>query len=280
MREQQVNNYIGKYTLTVSPDFSIEDALIRDGVWEAQVLRCISSYVNKGDTCIDIGANCGLITIAIADQVGTQGEVHAFEPSSVMFPRLKRNVDHNPSLHDRIRLHKCGLGDRRGSLKLFEAGDKPGNAYMAQSRKANYWNRGGEYDFETCPVETVDNLFQGQHIDFIKIDVEGMEYDVLLGSVNTLKQSLPIIVFETLLECFDNEKIRRCDELLTSLGYLLFVIHPVNGLLVPTHFPNLSEDTVAIHTSKVGGYREHMLNQELLDVALNRVLEDPEVSGV
>lgn len=253
--------YLGEYQLKLNTEFAIDNHFLQKGSWENHLTTYIQYFVRPGSVCIDVGANVGFHTIAMAASCGQQGRVYAFEPDTRSFPRLIDNINLNPSLKPQIVPEKLGVSNKKGNLKLFASGELSGNAYMAEEQNENYWNSGGPEDFELCIVTPLDEyLHEGEKVDFMKIDVEGMELEVLQGARKTIMSHKPIIVYETLLSCFDREKIKACERLLQDLGYSFFFIHPEIQKLLPVRAPLLTEDTLAIHSSQIPKFGEIMYN--------------------
>ena len=125
---------------------------------------------------IDAGACFGDTALAFAASVGPSGMVHAFEPMPRQFALLKTNVERNPQLKDRIKLHTFGLGDIHGQRLRFA--DQGAAARASQS---------GTVDVE---ITTIDQCAFPK-VDFIKMDIEGAELSAIRGAKNTIQHSRP-----------------------------------------------------------------------------------------
>ena len=134
--------------------------------------------LRPGDTAFDIGANVGFYTLLFASCVGPTGSVHAFEP--VNGDVLQRNIELS--------------GLRNVELSRTAGGPEPGTVLIG--RRANFegtssgaWRRGPTLDALQVEQITLDDyveaLIPGQ-IRLVKIDVEGMEADVIAGLRRTL----------------------------------------------------------------------------------------------
>lgn len=158
--------------------------------YEYQVKKLISQHFHECDAFFDIGACIGDYSI----WMGRQGITSfAFEPLQENYRSLQQNIQHN-QLDYRVRAFPFGLGSRSEDLTF----------------RANPTNKGfsGRYleveDAVTCEVEiqTLDNFFEAQQLSYdrfyiIKIDVEGMELEVLRGAVDMLKQVRKLLlIFE------------------------------------------------------------------------------------
>lgn len=115
-------------------------------------------------------------------------------------------------------------------------------------------NRGnaGLNDTEGIPVKvtTLDELLKDrERIDFIKIDIEGMEYEALRGGAKILAKHQPALIYEThpaFLKARRSTLFDEIRDLLESLGYELFDF--TNGKLVPiSRSGKYPSDTIAVH---------------------------------
>ena len=252
--------FLGAYRLKLNPFFPMEKRVLEEGVWEQHLATYISHLVEPGFSCVDVGANAGFHTIAMAHYVGETGCVYAFEPNTLTFPRLVDNLNLNPILKKRVVVEKLGLSDCNEVLRVYQSGKADGNAYVSAEFNPDLWNAGTPEDFDLCIVTPLDEYLAGRPVAFMKVDVEGMELEVLRGAKQTIVRDHPIIVYETLLQDFDNEKIRQCCEFLKELGYQQFFIKPGIDKLIPCDYPNLAEDTLAMHESRLIYHSDILVN--------------------
>ena len=172
---------------------AIDLSIYLTGKFEARTLRDILDLISDESIVLDIGANVGSHTHAIARELD-EGFVIACEPTEWAFNRLRENVELNPHLKSRIFPIQCGLiavqgqnieSDIYSSWPLNVAGH-PIHGGIAHS---------------TCGAEsiTLDLLVERlklQQIDLIKIDVDGHEYSVLDGGRVSICKFKPWIVME------------------------------------------------------------------------------------
>lgn len=192
----QMSDHLGKYNLNVNSRYWME-TLAYCHRYEPHVMDMIQQLVPQDGIVIDVGANAGIVSIALADKVGLNGRVYAFEPSPVVFPRLQANIALNPSLKTVVILNNLGVGAEDGELNFYEFSHMPGNGRLTAPND--------EYQFtpsvkQSVKVITLDGYVQehGLKIDFIKIDTEGYELNVLQGALETIKASRPTLLLETL----------------------------------------------------------------------------------
>lgn len=144
---------------------------------DQNMLPLILKHIKQGDTVIDIGAYIGDHTISYARAVGHTGIVHAFEPNYAAFQCLEWNMKKHPQ----VKIYQCGIGKDHRTLGLVSENKNHGMAYMK-----------GDGNIPVIPIDSM-NLTR---CDFIKIDVEGMELDVLMGAEKTIGRCKPQLLIE------------------------------------------------------------------------------------
>lgn len=213
--------YLGNLCIEAHTDSTIERQMLT-GEYEPHLQRVIQQFVPPNAVCLDIGANVGPMTLAMAKRMNPGGRVHAFEPAPMLMRRLQRNVALNPQLAPRVQTHSVGLGLEEGSLYWLQSSAGHGNGRLLARRAPGSIR---------VPVTTLDAFAQSHHvsaIDFIKIDVERMELDVILGGAATLHAFQPVIVLET-LPCHGIEDLeQRTRTLLATLRELGYELHAVH----------------------------------------------------
>ena len=176
-------------------------------------------FSNKKFNMIDVGANVGIYSLASA-YIGAK-KIYAIEPGPV-YSKLISNISIN-HLQKVISAYKVGIGSKVENLKYYEDLNNLGNAILVnkisniniQKTKAIFSKQ-----FLNVKVLTLDQLFKRinyQHIDLIKIDVEGMEYEVIKGAMKLIKKNKPIIVSETHKSINSFRKNKNLDRLFSTL---------------------------------------------------------------
>lgn len=245
----------GGFRFTCDDQYQIERHILANGEWEGHLRPLLDYFIKPGFVCVDAGANSGFHTLGMAQRVGSEGRVFAFEPSKRTLQRLKANVALNPELESRIQIFNLGLAHVRENQWVCPVGNE-GNAYL--SRRVEPTPSGSvELQPEECLVDCLDALIPEGRVDFIKIDVEGMELEVLQGAVQTFKRCRPIVIYETLLEYFSHEKIRAVERWFDDHQYRLVNLLPKVGKLTPVRYPNYNmPDTVAFPTERTLDFAE------------------------
>ncbi len=191
--------------------------------FEKEELRFFSKYIKKDFVVFDIGANIGLHSLYASKLVGSNGKVFSFEPVKKTYERLKENVEQNNI--NNIYSYNIALSDQNGketittSLDGFDAWNS-----IAGNQKII----GENFSEETIIMRTIDD-FVKEHcsnikIDFIKIDTEGWELNVLKGAKDYLTNNDPILMVEYALNVLENfdRKLEDIYDVLTDYGYNLY----------------------------------------------------------
>ncbi len=152
--------------------------------------KFIKKIIRKGNTVFDIGAHWGGFSIFFGKLVGETGKVYSFEPSSINFRYLKKNVCIN-NLKKVIRIYKYAVGNEEKLIKLALAESSSGHNSIVRDDIS-------VKRYEEVKQISLDNFVNNNSIDkinFIKIDVEGYELEVLKGFEKNLKRLKDLWLF-------------------------------------------------------------------------------------
>ena len=171
------------------------------GEFSEPEVEMLGKLVSPGDTVIEVGANIGALTVPLAQFVGPQGVIVAFEPQRVLYQNLCANVALNGL--GNVRAINAAVGRENGSVVLPRIDyDKPG-IFGAHSIE-------GATDGETVQLVALDKFVQTKRCRLMKVDVEGMEEDVILGATNLIKTLRPILYVE-------NDREEKSESLIATL---------------------------------------------------------------
>ena len=189
----------------------------------------LKSLVQPGQTVIEVGANIGSHTVGLAKRVGPSGKVFAFEPQRACFALLQSQIALN-QLHN-VTAFNEGSGAAECDLWLPR---------IDYSRQGNFGGvslqRSGSDRMEKVKVRRMDDVFSGAPVDLIKIDVEGMEREVIEGARKLIERSRPTLYVE-------NDRVEESAALISLIqdcGYRLWWHIP--PLFNPDNFFNIKEN--------------------------------------
>lgn len=204
------------------------------GGFEPRTLKQYENLVKQGDVVLDIGANVGAHTLPFARLVGPNGRVIAFEPTQWAFEKLRRNLELNPQLADRVECNQALLvAERNDSL--------PGQIYsswpLEEEQGLHAEHKGRLMTTAGARVTTLDDAIAGKNltrVDFVKIDVDGHEYAVIKGATDVLRRLRPRILME-LAPYVYNPIDGEFDSLLKMMCDLGYVpLHPTTRKVLPS----------------------------------------------
>jgi FkbM family methyltransferase len=168
--------------------------------YELPMLEDMRSRLAAGDLVVDAGANIGNHTMYLAAVVGCR--VVAFEPNAKLATALRASLALN-ALDGKVDVRELGLGKHAGRGQF--AKEIPDNL-GAQSIT------GGDGPLEIVPLDSIDFPTQ---VKAVKIDVEGMELDVLEGAIALIQRDRPALY----VECADQVSFRQIHQWMTAKNY-------------------------------------------------------------
>lgn len=209
--------------------------------FEANLTRALISFVRKDDVFVDIGAHYGYFSLLATELVGKGGQVHSFEPSLSNYLILQENVKQN----NQVWLNQLAVFSEETQLFMKDFGialsawntikDIKMNAEFAEQIKVFQ----KEFLVFTC---TIDSYFRNKDRkpNFIKIDAESSEIEVLKGMTNTLTYAKPIITLEV-GDTDGSDASKQCIEFMSKFDYIAYEFYEDGKMIV--------------HTPHSGGYK-------------------------
>lgn len=179
----------------------------------------------------DVGANVGEMCKLFITHF-PQARIHAFEPTDATFRKLQKALGN----HQRLVLHKMAASDKAGSASIRMFDDPAKNTLVSDLADSLRINPIGTENIEMCRLDSFISEIKVDHIDLLKIDVEGYEANVLRGCLENLRlKRIRFIYFEfhRINEIRSNSSVgvkghsQLCelDRLLEENGYRLLVIY-------------------------------------------------------
>lgn len=207
-----------------SADNYIEWTILSTGTYEDEINKLIKISLNQGDVALDIGGNIGLQSIRMSKSVSEHGKVLAFEPLTHLQEKFNRNVKLNKA--DNVKLFPYALSNTESEADFHI------NKSKWNQGTFNISNNQAGTEIQHVIIKVADNLEEIKalsKLDLVKIDVEGFEYQVLLGLKQTISKHKPRIIFEYDSNYWqtNGQSISECFDFLSGLNYTLYQITPV-----------------------------------------------------
>lgn len=191
--------------------------------WFEDEIKFLRRLLQPGQNVIDIGANYGIYTLSMAKKVGSTGRVWAFEPASSTARLLADGIAVNGFAH--VTLEQSALSSTSGTAQLSLNQNSELNALVHGNAPTNA--------SETVALTTLDECmrrYDWQNIDFVKIDAEGEESNILKGGERFFAELSPLVQYEVKAGA---DMHMELVQYFAVLGYDSYRLVPGLDLLVP-----------------------------------------------
>lgn len=215
------------YTLCVADDnlaLMTPYVLLEQEAWFEDEVNILPELAPPGSVLVDIGANHGIYTLALAQRAALcGGRVIAFEPNPGLHPGLEASLAANQLAH-LVKLRHEGLSREPGQAQ-FHIPLNPELASLSPVAGAR------QVDVELTTLDALaDALDPDERLGLLKIDAEGAELDILAGGKHALEKHRPIAMFEIKHGTSFNHGLA---EAFVAQDYELFRVLPGFDLLLP-----------------------------------------------
>ena len=191
MRKRYVIRKIHNYRMVLDLyDDGLSRTLMFFGARELDHKLILERELKEGMTLLDLGANIGYYAVMESKLIGDSGFIYALEPHPSNVSLLKNNIQLN-NMDNMIEVHQMAGSNKTGIEKLFFS-EKSNLHSLIEDKNSN-----GE--MINIPTTTIPDFCKGRRkIDFIRMDIEGYEVEVLEGLIPALKDDefRPSILFE------------------------------------------------------------------------------------
>jgi FkbM family methyltransferase len=178
----------------------------------------LRDIIRKGDYCIDIGAHLGYFTLPLSRLAGKEGRVFAVEPMTAFYNTLQRLLQKKQA--DNVTLYQVALGGEGDFVEMGVPHTGAGK-HFAYARVTAGNSHFTFHETERVRNESGDHLFAGlPRVDYIKCDVEGLEYQVFRSMIETVRIHQPVL----LCEIIQREQRISLFELLQPFGYRVYIL--------------------------------------------------------
>ena len=163
------------------------------GIKNERKLYKIKRFLNTNNkhVLVDIGSNIGSVTLPLA-KLFSFSTVISIEPTNFAFLKLKKNLELNPDLEKRVKLFNIFISDKRKKVKFVHS------SWNLKTKEKKHKVHLGALKKTSNKTKTLSEVLNkiGKKIDFIKIDVDGYEINVLRSGKKIIKKYKPLIYFE------------------------------------------------------------------------------------
>lgn len=212
MRETPVllyNSNVYEKQLLVYQDYMFTECVSKNLLWDEEICKSIVHNVENDTDILDIGASVGfttLGTIKLLKQTDKKiNKIHCFEPNIRSLEMLTINLNDN----ENIIFYPFALGDAFKMATMTNNNYNKGTNYIFETKEPNVINsyvfdhENNQSDFEkinniitpVISLDSIDYLFKNK-VSVIKIDIEGFEFNFLIGAKNFIEKHKPIIIIE------------------------------------------------------------------------------------
>lgn len=191
--------------------------------WFEDEIKLLRRLLQPGFKVVDIGANYGVYTLSMAQTVGPSGRIWAFEPASITANLLAEGIAANG--FEQVVLERAALSSAVGTAKLSLNPNSELNAIVHDNLSTE--------GCEIVPVRTLDDCletFGWQDIEFIKIDAEGEEANILKGGNRFFADLSPLVQYEVKAGADLHFELVQA---FASIGYDSYRLVPGLDLLIP-----------------------------------------------
>lgn len=229
--------------------------LLNRGSENLDLVWLLGNYLKNKPTpiLIDVGANIGTFSVQISQMIeGIGGFVYAFEPQRQIYYMLCGNLAMNNV--DNVCAELMAVGNSNVSITVPKINYYQPGSFGSVGLTGEFDDVGQDLDFgngEKIPQVILDEYFKNtENITFLKIDVEGMELDVLKGAQKLIQKYKPLMYVEYYKQHNGAQELR---EFLTSLGYSIYTLD-INYICVPTEKDGTPEFEFLNEESQVKKY--------------------------
>jgi FkbM family methyltransferase len=190
------------------------------GTHEPLSTELFKQFLKPEMVCLDVGSNIGYYVCLESQIIGSKGKILAIEPSPLNYKYLEKNVKLQNQKN--IELFNFACGNQDGEIKFLV------------SNRSN-WSRVASDDLIDAPpdaiidtveipIKQIDSFVNEQNLeklDFVRMDVEGYERNILDGMKNTLEKFKPLLQLEIHLFIMGHDATKELLDFFTKMGYVV-----------------------------------------------------------
>jgi FkbM family methyltransferase len=199
---------------------------------EIALARYMIQTIGSGDVYLDVGAHYGYFSLLASQLVGDKGSVFSIEASPVTYRVLSKNAKRAKN----IEAFNFAVSDKAQEMIFFEFPNlysEYNSLFVGQYEEEEWFQKYKPKEISIQAIKLDHFLLENKKVfpSFIKIDVEGAEYDVLKGMEHYLAQYRTIIAMEYLSLSRGNEMHQKAEQFLKKMKYQSYIIEPDGSLI-------------------------------------------------
>ncbi|SRX75614.1 FkbM family methyltransferase [Aequorivita antarctica] len=163
----------------------IENTILRNSI---NLVKRLKTKENNA-VVLDVGANFGYLSLVWANSIAQNGKVIAFEPNLNVHNSFNKSIIVNKQ-ESNIQLNNLAVGNKDGSIELFLSSTTSNT--LRTDKKDNNSTR-----IEMVSIDSFSSRNNIDRCDLVKIDVDGIELDILMGAIHLIERCKPIFIVET-----------------------------------------------------------------------------------
>jgi FkbM family methyltransferase len=194
--------------------------------FEPDTVTLLGQLCGQDARVLDVGANIGMTALAFS-QISPLGQIVAVEPVSKTFQYLRQNIQR--AAVPNVRIFNFALGSSEGSVLMQGHPSNFACSFIAD----NYTIPAGDHFSQRVPIKRLDDIFPDlslDRLDFMKVDVEGFELEVLAGAREILKRYQPIVFLEMNHWCLNIYRHLSIPEFRERLIGIFPYVYAIDGL--------------------------------------------------
>jgi FkbM family methyltransferase len=225
--------------LYIDPSSHLGRTILTEGAYEPETVALLHQHIKPGDVVFDIGANEGVMSACAANLVGTTGCVVAIEPQRRLLDILEINLALNSTgTYHIVHGAVSDRDDECVTLSLHPEGNTGASSIVSKYR----WN-GKKEQVKTYTIEHITKSYRIDHIDFVKIDVEGYEPEVVQALQPLLKDrriGKALVDYHASILQARGINANAVHEDILRCGYTPLIGSPLGGyVLYSRHYPDI-----------------------------------------
>lgn len=198
--------------------------------YEHAELTYLSQHLKADDVFVDIGANIGVYSLIASKLLAAKGKVISFEASAKNYDRLQEHLSLNKA--ENIKAHHLAIAEKEKEITLYYDAQEANIGMISAYANSNEIG-------EKIKAVALDDFLPNQKVDFIKLDIEGGEYDALKGMQKLLQKQNPTLLIEIEEDIIAKTEYTVEDliNFLKELGYQKYFISNAGKLIAENENP-------------------------------------------